>query len=137
MVLTIFIKFCKFIEHSIANNWHYRILSKNSPNVKILMFLYFATEKNYSVKYNWDHKLLIMEITSKLVQWFSNYKHRNKLTKWVTVFWNFRNMIYCFVAMLLNQEIDRQKCIVSLNFSQIRTLSIQCEKVCAVCPYLL
>ena len=48
-------------------------------------------------------------------------------------------------ATRLNQQIDHQKCIVishlksttyTINLSQIRTLSIKCEKVCAVCLYL-
>ena len=45
---------------------HYRILSENSLKLKN-QFLYFAsgailtTEKNCSLKSNWDHKLLIME----------------------------------------------------------------------------
>ena len=65
MALTIFIKFCEFIEYSKATNWHYRILSENSLKLKKINFLYFAwsailtTEK--VDKSNRDHKLLIIE----------------------------------------------------------------------------
>ena len=127
-----------------------------------------------------------MESYFKSVHWFSRYNHRNKLTNWVIIFWNFTNMLYCFwfyviksadrpskmycyqsykkhclqkqislklghwawnarkyvrcartfsVAMLLNQQIDRQNCIVSsLDLSQIMSIIelLAWESVCGV-----
>ena len=58
-------------------------------------------------------------------------------------------MINCFCSMLLNQQErpPRKYCyhlsvisntlLMEINLSQIRTLDIKREKVCAVCPYLL
>ena len=85
------------------------------------------------------------KVRSKLVQWFSNYNQRNKLTNLVTVFWNFTNKIYYFCCFV-NQQIDRQirivishlkSLLIEINLSQIMTLSSKREKMCAVCPYLL
>ena len=64
-----------------------------------------------SLKSNCNHKVLIMEVTSKLIQRFSSYNKRNKLTNWVTMFWNFTYNIHCFCCYV-NESADSQKCIV-------------------------
>ena len=101
--------------------WYYGILPENSLMVKKNHnFLYFAwgailtTEVIFcSLKSNLNDKLLIMEVKSKLIERLSSYNQRNKLTNWVTIFWNFTTIPIVSVAMLLNQQIDSQKCIVT------------------------
>ena len=70
---------------------------------------------------------------------------RNKQMNWVTNFWNFTNMFYCFCCYVI-KSADRPPILLSviwnpllveINLFQIMTLSIKREKVCAVCPYLL
>ena len=94
-----------------------------------------------SLKSNCNHKMLITEFTSKLIQRLSSYNQRNKLTNWVTVFWNFTYNIHCFFCYGI-ESADRQPVIrnplrIKIDLSQIMTFSIKREKVCAVCPYLL
>ena len=155
MGLKIFIIFFWVCRAFHPTTWHYGILPENFLKVKkkkYYYFLYFAwgailTEEVIccSLKSNCNHMVLIMEVTSKLIERLSSYNQRNKLTNWVTVIWNFTYNIYCFCCYVI-ESADSQKCIVivignplriKINLSQIMTLSIKREKVCAVCPYLL
>ena len=82
--------------------WHYGILPENFLTVKKKNFLYFAwgailTKEVIccSLKPNCNHMVLIIEVTSKLIERLSSYNQRNKLTNWVTMFWNFLYNIHC------------------------------------------
>ena len=69
---------------------------------------------------------------------------RNKQTKWQT--WSFTNMINYFCCDVIKTAEETIKnvllsviwntLLIEINLSQIRTLDIKREKVCAVCPYL-
>ena len=61
--------------------------------------------------------------------------------------WNFTKMINCFCCYVIKSARETTKkvllsviwnlLLIKINLSQIRTLEIKREKVCAVCPYLL
>ena len=98
-----------------------------------------------SLNSNCNHRELIMEVTSKLIERLSGYNHRNNLTNWATIFRKFMYSINCFCCYVIESG-DSKKCIVishrkstgiKINLPQIMTLSIKREKVCAACPYLL
>ena len=151
----ILIQFGRFIVHSNPNNMTLSGFPRKFPEaVKInLRFFIFclrfipASEKIFcSRKYNRDHRLLInenfIEISPVVLEFYSQ---RNKLINWVTtgILQTWSNV---FVAILLNQQTDRQNVLLSViwnplliktNLSQIRILSIKREKVCAMWPNLL
>ena len=151
MIFIIFLGFCRTFHPTI---WHYGILPENSLKVKRSNFLYFAwgailtTEDIFcSLKSNCNHKVLIMEVTSKLIQMLSSNNQRNKLTNWVTMFWNFTYKIHCFCCLYywISKQTAKNVLLsaignplrIKINLSQIMTFSIKREKVCVVCPYLL
>ena len=79
-----------------------------------------------------------MEVTLKLIKLLLSYNQRNKLTNWVTIFWNFTYNIHCFCcAMLLDQQIAKYVLLsvfgnplrIKINLSQTMTLSIKREEV--------
>ena len=73
------------------------------------------------------------------------YIRNNKRTEWQT--WNLTNMTNCFCRYVISSSGETAEkvllliiwnpLLIEINFSQIRTMIIKHEKVCAVCPYLL
>ena len=66
-------------------------------------------------------------------------------TEWQT--WNFTNMLNCFRGYVIKSAGETTKkvllsviwnvMLIEINLSQIMISDSKCEKVCAVCPYLL
>ena len=70
---------------------------------------------------------------------------RNKQTNSVTNIEFYKHVQYCFCCYVIKSAEATNKVLLSvvwnpllieINLSQIRTLEIKCEKVCAGCPYL-
>ena len=95
--------------------FYQKILRKKKKS--IYFFLRYNTDykKNCSLKSNWIISCWLWKVTSKSIQWFSSYNQRNKLTKWVIIFWNFTNVIYCFCCYIIKPADRPQKCIVISN----------------------
>ena len=99
----------------------------------------------FSLKFFCNHKILITEVTSKLIQRLSSYNHRNKLTNWMTIFWNFTYNIHCFCCYVIKSAGETAKkvllsvnlMLIEIHLYQIRIFDSKREKVCAVSPYLL
>ena len=128
MALKIFIIFCGFVEHSTQQFDTMGFYQKIPWRLKKIYILYFVwgtiltTEVIFcSLKSNCNYKVLIMKVTSKLIETLSSYNQRNKVTNWVAFFWNFTYNIHCFCCYVI-ESADRQPKMYCYQSSGIHCL---------------